>query len=246
MNLPLRALVLPSAEISDERLREIWRLRLEMLTLTRPEAQDWEEFRSAVVGPDRFVFVFVDPDDVAQGFFTIAMLPVDVERRRMLLMFSKFFYFRPAYRGHPTTILAPWRLVPIALRRFGPRSLHFVTTAFPQSYVSLTRTAGRTWSLRDEGTPPRVRQALVVFAETFYPTAFDREEGVVRGANVADGDSLPRSAEARRLAERYEELNPDWRAGVTLPILFTVDGRLIVHNLARVVRRATRRARAAA
>ena len=237
MNRPLRALLLPSEKISEERLREIWRVRLEMLTLTRPEAQDWEEFRRAVVGPDRYVFVFVDPQDVAQGFFTIAMLPVDVERRRMLLMFSKFFYFRSAYRGHPKTILAPWRLVPIARRSFGWRSLHFVTTAFPQSYVSLTRTSGRTWSLRDASPPPWAKGALVAFAETFYPTSFDAAEGVVRGANVADGESLPRSAASRRLAERYEELNPQWRDGVTLPILFSVDARLVWTNLTRVIRR---------
>ncbi len=241
MSRPLRAILLDGDAVSEERLREIWRLRLEMLTLTRPEEQDWAEFRAAVVGPDRFVFVFVDPQDVAQGFFTIAMLPVDLERRRMLLMFSKFFYFRPAYRGHPKTILAPWRLLPIALRRFGPRSLHFVTTAFPQSYVSLTRTAGRTWSLREEAAPPTVQQALVAFAEAFYPTSFDAAEGVVRGANVADSDSLPRSSEARRLAVKYDELNPSWRDGVSLPILFSVDARLVAHNLARVVRRTLRR-----
>ncbi|WP_108668612.1 hypothetical protein [Euzebya rosea] len=53
-----------------------------------------------MVGPDRFVFVFTDPDDTSQGFFTIPMLPVDVDTRRMLLMFSKFFSFRPASAGH--------------------------------------------------------------------------------------------------------------------------------------------------
>ncbi len=241
MSLPLRALLLSSTEISEERLREIWRLRLEMLTLTRPAEQDWEEFRRAVVGPDRYVFVFVDPQDTAQGFFTIAMLPVEVSSRRMLLMFSKFFYFRRAYRGHPKTILAPWRLVPIAWRSFGPRSLHFVTTAFPQSYVSLTRTSGRTWSLRDEGTPLWAREALVAFGEAFYPTSFDAAGGVVRGANVADGESLPQSSEARRLAEHYEKLNPQWRDGLTLPILFSVDARLVRYNLTRVLRRAVRR-----
>jgi hypothetical protein len=238
---PLRVLLLASHDVPEERLREIWRLRLEMLTLTRPEAQDWEEFRRAVVGPDRYVFVFVDPHDVAQGFFTIAMLPVEVGRRRMLLMFSKFFYFRRAYRGHPKTILAPWRLLPIAWRGFGLRSLHFVTTAFPQSYVSLTRTSGRTWSLRDAEAPSWARAALTEFAQTFYPTSFDAEEGVVRGANVADGESLARSGEAQRLAQRYEELNPRWREGITLPILFSVDARLVRTNVTRVVRRALRR-----
>ena len=241
MSRPLRVLLLASHEVPEERLREIWRLRLEMLTLTRPEAQDWEEFRRAVVGPDRYVFVFVDPQDVAQGFFTIAMLPVEVGRRRMLLMFSKFFYFRRAYRGHPKTILAPWRLLPIAWRGHGLRSLHFVTTAFPQSYVSLTRTSGRTWSLRDDQAPTWARAALTQFAQAFYPGSFDSEEGVVRGANVADGESMPHSAEARRLAQRYEELNPTWREGTTLPILFSVDARLVRTNAARVARRALRR-----
>ncbi|MFC6287439.1 hypothetical protein ACFP3Q_12090 [Nocardioides sp. GCM10027113] len=241
MSRPLRALMVPSEELDEARLREIWRLRLEMLTLTRPEEQDWEEFRSAVVGPDRFVFVFVDPQDTAQGFFTIAMLPVDLGRRRMLLMFSKYFYFRRAYRGHPKTILAPWRLLPVAVRRFGVRSLHFVTTAYPQSYVSLTRTSGRTWSLRDEAAPAWAREALVAFAETFYPMSFDPEGGVVRGGNVADSESLPRSADARALVRRYEELNPEWRDGVSLPILFSVDPRLVRTSATRSVRRLVRR-----
>lgn len=241
MSLPLSAAMLPSTDVSDTRLRELWRLRLEMLTLTRSEEQDWEEFRAAVVGPDRFVFVFTDPDDTAQGFFTIAMLPVDVDTRRMLLMFSKFFYFRPAYRGHPKTIMIPWKLLPVALRRFGFRSLHFVTTAFPQSYVSLTRTAGRTWSLREDAAPSWAKKALVQFGNAFYPTTFDPSEGLVSGANVADSASLPKSAEAKRLSSRYEQLNPDWREGKTLPILFSVDARLIRHNLTRILRRSLRR-----
>lgn len=241
MSLPLRAAMIPSTDVSEERLRELWRLRLEMLTLTRSEEQDWEEFQTAVVGPDRFVFVFTDPEDTAQGFFTIAMLPVDVDDRRMLLMFSKFFYFRSAYRGHPKTILVPWKLVPVALRRFGFRSLHFVTTAFPQSYVSLTRTAGRTWSLREDAAPGWAKKALVAFGTAFYPNTFDPSQGLVSGANVADSDSLPRSEEARRLAKRYERLNPGWRDGTTLPILFSVDTRLIRHNLTRVTRRTLRR-----
>lgn len=239
--LPLRARVHEGDDVDDAVLRELWRLRLEMLTLTRPEEQDWAEFRANTVGAGRFVFAFRDPDGVAQGFFTIATLPVDLPRRRLLLMYSKYFYFRPAYRGHPKTILVPWVLAPIQLRRHGLRSLHFVTTAFPQSYVSLTRTAGRTWSLRQDDTPAWAREALHAFGQHFCPDTFDPETGLVRGSNVADADSLPRSAEARRLAERYEELNPYWRDGVSMPILFSVDPRLVRHNAVRVARRFLRR-----
>lgn len=241
MARPLRTVVREGDAVEEDLLRELWLLRLEMLTLTRSREQDWQEFRAAVTGPDRHVFAFLDPDDRAQGFFTIAALPVDVGRRRLLLMYSKYFYFRPDHRGHPRTLLAPWRLVPIQLRRHGLRSLHFVTTAFPQSYVSLTRTAGRTWSLRQHDTPPWARAALEAFATAFCPDTFDPETGLVHGSNVADAESLPRSREARRLAARYEELNPTWRDGVTMPILFSVDARLVAHNARRVTRRALRR-----
>lgn len=36
-------------------------------------------------------------------------------------------------------------------------------------------------------------------------------------------------------------LNPEWRDGVTLPILFTVDPRLVWTSAARSVRRVARR-----
>jgi hypothetical protein len=39
------------------------------------------------------------------------------------------------------------------------------------------------------------------------------------------------------LAAHYEALNPTWRDGVSLPILFSVDGLLERRTLARVWRR---------
>ena len=226
--------------IPESVLRDIWSVRLEMLTLTRTRDQDWAMFSTWVRGPDKCLFVFVDEADRAQGFFTIAFLPVDVAERRLLLMYSKFFYFRRAYRGHPRTMLAPWRLLPLSLRRYGLRSLHFVTTAFPQSYVSLYRSSGRVWSLREPEAPAWKRQALLSFARTFCAEHFDEDKGLVGGSNVADSASMPRSAEASALHDKYERLNPDWRQGFSLPILFSVDSRLVYHNLRRFLRRARR------
>ncbi len=241
MARPLHAHVVDGDAIDEELLRRLWRLRLEMLTLTRSEEQDWAEFSAACTGPEKQVFAFLDPEGEPQGFFTIRFLPVDAAGRRMLLMFSKYFYFRKAYRGHPKTYLSPWRLLGTSLRRYGARSLHFVTTAFPQSYVSLTRTSGRTWSTRDVDAPVWAREALDQFARTVAPSTYDPGAGLVRGGNVPDDEFLPRSAEAKRLYARYEELNPDWREGNALPILFSVDPRLVWFNAKRVVTRALRR-----
>jgi hypothetical protein len=81
---------------------------------------DWEIFSGFVRGHDRYLFGFVDDAGALQGFFSMAFLPTEQEGRRLLLMYSKYFYFRPAYRGHYLTTLAPWRLLPIAPIRTSP------------------------------------------------------------------------------------------------------------------------------
>lgn len=234
---PLDIHYLEGEAIPEPLLRSLWSLRLEMLTLNRSEDDDWRSFSAWARGPDKCLFAFLDGDGAPQGFFTVAFMPLDHDGARHLLMYSKYFYFRPAYRGHYKTLLAPWRLLPLALRRYGLRRLHFVTTSYPQSYVSLSRTAGRVWSL-SEPAPPQKRAALEHFALAVGRDGFDPDRGVVSSDTVADSASLPRSDEARRLFATYEQLNPRWREGWTLPILFSVDAQLVAHNLRRMTRRA--------
>jgi hypothetical protein len=223
--------------ISEELVRELWLLRTSMLTLNHSEAEDWAYFSEFVMGPQRCVFVFTDPQGRARGFFTIAFMPFEMGTSRALLMYSKYFYFHRDYRGHPKTMMAPWLLLPYCLQRYGLRSLHFVTTAFPQSYVSLWRSSGRLYSLLDQDTPLHKAAAIRAFAQRFCGSAFDDGTGLVQGNTVADSESTPRSAEAVALHERYEGLNPRWREGKALPVLFSLDGRLVFHNLRRMGRR---------
>ena len=194
-----------------------------------------------VRGAERCLFTFHDTAGDVQGFFSIAFLPQDSGRCRLLLGCSRYFYFRAAYRGHPRTMTAPWRLLPMSWGRYGLRSLHFVTTAFPQSDVSLARSSGRVWSLREPETPGWKRQGLLAFATASCGEPFDPERGLVTGSNLPDSESLARSDEARRLGETHEALNPTWRQGHSLPILFSVDGLLVSTNLRRIARRVLRR-----
>ncbi len=237
----LRSRLLHGSAITETDLRSAWRLRLEFVSLRRTEIQDWDLFSKAIRGPDRCLFAFDDESGVLQGFFTLAFLSLDIQGRRALLMYSKFFYIRPAFRGHYATQTAPWKLLPLALRRYGLRSLHFVTTAFPQSFVSLSRTAGRVYSLRDSSIPSWEQAALLSFARTLCAENFVESEGLVGGSNVADSIPPRPSAEAERLFAHYETLNPRWRDGYSLPILFHDDGGLVRHNMRRTARRLFRR-----
>ena len=225
--------------LPEDVLREAWSLRVEMLTLSRSLDDDWAIFSGHMRKSDRCLFTFHAAGRM-QGFFTIAFLPMAHERRRMLLMYSKYFYFRRDYRGHYLTLLAPWRLLPYAFSRYGWRSLHFVTTAFPQSYVSLARTAGRVFSLRDDDTPNWRRQALRTFGQAMCGDAFDADSGLIGGNNVPDAEALPLSEEAKALHARYEALNPRWREGYTMAIMFSVDADLVRHSARRTWRRRRR------
>ncbi len=240
----LRFQLVHGPEADEDVVRACWSLRLEMLTLHRSREADWAHFRAFVTQRDACLFTFRDPAGVVQGFFTILFIPVEhpvhaggATPQKGLLLYSKYFYFRAGYRGHPKTLLAPWMLVPIALRRFGVRRLHFVSTTYPQSFVSLSRSAGNVVALASPEITPWKAAALRGFAEAFYPDDFDRAAGVVRHQNVPDSPSVARSADALALGEVYERLNPQWREGRTLPILFSVDATLVRTWARRTLRR---------
>ncbi len=231
-------------DLDDDVVRAMWQLRLDHLTLTRSEEDDWALFRGFLDRDDSSAFVFHDGDGVLQGFYTINMLPFDHDGTRGLLLYSKWFYFREAYRGHALSTLAPWLLLPLGLRRHGLRWLHFCTTTFPQSFVSLARGSGNVRTLGDPDISPWQQAALTWFAREFFGDDFDEEQGVVRNQNVVgDADSVARGAEARALRQRYEERNPDWREGVSLPIVFRVDPTLVGTNVRRNARRLWRSVR---
>lgn len=221
-------------------LRGLWRLRVSMLKLNRSLEDDYAVFVNYVVGPDRCLFAFLDEHKEPKGFFTHAFMPFDMDGRASLLLYTKYYYFHRDYRGHPKATLAPWRLIPYTAKRYGVRPLHFVATAYPQSYVSLWRGSGRLYSLRDEDTPPAKRAALRAFAERFCGDDFDADEGLVRSDTVVDTEWAPRNSESEALNARYERLNPDWQSGRMLPILFSLDRRLVKTNLVRMGRRMVR------
>lgn len=228
-------------DIPEALLRELWELRVSLLTLTKSPEEDWAYFRKFATRDDGALLAFLDPAHRARGFFTMTYLPMEHDGRRGLLLYSKYFYFQASHRGHPMTMVAPWVLLPRAVRRYGLRRIYFVTSAFPQSYVSLARTSGNVMTLKDEHLRPWEKEALTRFATEIYGSDFDAEQGLVGNQNVADSPSLRMSDEAKALRERYEQRNPEWRDGYSLPLLFRFDAGLIWNNVRRGLRQLRRR-----
>jgi len=224
------------SDLDEALLREIWELRLTMLTLTRTREEDWDYFHAFTTRENAAILAFLDSDGAVKGFFTIHYIPVEHLGRRGLLMYSKYFYFHKDYRGHYKTMIAPWVLLPRAIARYGLRRMYFVTSAFPQSYVSLSRTSGNVVTLQDEAVTPWQEAALRTFAADIFGEDWSDELGLVMNQNVADSEGLPKSAEAASLARKYERLNPHWREGYSIPLIFAVDGGLIYHNVKRGTR----------
>ncbi|WP_372810013.1 hypothetical protein [Litorivivens sp.] len=240
MAKPLKIRLTDGPDLSDELVLELWALRRRYVSLARTESEDEAYFRKFVSADDSIVASFHGSDGKLGGFFTIAQRPVDHAGRRGILLYSKYFYFDKAYRGHYKTLIAPWLILPRVFRRHGLRHLYFVTTAFPQSYVSLARSTGNVRALHDAKTTPWERQALHEFAGHYFGRDWQFERGVVINQNVADSESLARSEEAQALTANFERLNPQWRQGQSLPIIFPVDWTTISHSIKRTLRRAAR------
>lgn len=238
---PLHITITDGPNLTTALIDELWRLRVSLLTLTKDPDADRAFFGGFISRDDSLVASFADRDGAVQGFFSITFLPVEPEGRRGLLMYSKYFYFAKAYRGHPKTLVAPWMILPRAFRRYGLRALYFVTTSFPQSYVSLSRSSGTVRSLKDPEATTWERAALNEFATTLFADDWDPVALVVRNQNIVDPPALHPSAEAIRLTEKFEEQNPTWRDGHSMPIIFPVSPTTMATSIRRTARRALRR-----
>ena len=200
-------------DLDEDRLKQIWRLRVEMLELTGTPDEDWRYFSAFVRRQDTVVLAFYDRSDV-QGFITISTIPTEHDGVSGLLLFSKYFYFRSAYRGHYKAMLAPWVLLPIAVRRYGLRRLHFVASTYPQSFVSLSRSAGNVRALRSDGISPWQHAALTSFVRAFFGDNFDEQAGVIRNQNVVNALALPHIGRGHRLGSGIRASQPELAAGL--------------------------------
>jgi hypothetical protein len=218
----------------EELLRKLWHIRVEHLKLAKNEKQDWETFAGLFGDDETGVVVFEDVDQEPQGFYSMTMIPVSHEGRKAVMLNAKYWYVRKAYRGGPGALLSGFKLLFRAVRRHGFCSLYFVTTSFPMSYASLTRSIGQSYCLQQTDTPDWERYALTVFGRRYAD--FNPELGFVLGQAVPDRVAPP-SVEAERLIREYEQLNPRWQEGRSMPLLLPVNARTVVHALRRTLRR---------
>ncbi|MDX1452733.1 MAG: hypothetical protein R3183_09265 [Oleiphilaceae bacterium] len=224
----------------EQVLNAMWRLRLDFLHLKRDESEDRQRFTALLRKPHTQLLTFWDATGALQGFFTLAFNPVSREGRKALLLHSKYYYVRPAFRGHPKITSAAWRLLPGVIMRYGVRRLYFVAFSFPTSFVSLHRTFGRVMVLQDAATPEWERLVLNDYVAGQAGQDWDEGAKLIRNQNVPFGEDRPASRSVATLRERYEALNPEWEQGCSLPIMMKFDLPTIKAVLHNNVRRALR------
>lgn len=236
----LRVSIVEGANAGDTLLREMWRLRLDFLNLTIPEAEDWRKFSGFCTRPNTLLINFFDEAGGLQGYFTFSFNPVEHENRKALLIHSKYYYVRPAYRGHSKITSAAWRLLPGIFRRFGLRRIYFVAFSFPTSFVSLSRTFGRVLTVQDEQTPAWEKTILENFARSLTNQDWDEQRKLIVNQNVPIGEDRPVTPSVQQLHSQYLSINPDWMSGISLPIMMKFDWATIKSVLHTSLRRSRR------
>lgn len=224
-------------EDADETLlRQMWRLRLDYLVLNASEEQDWRTFSSLLRRPDTRLITFWDEGGILQGYFTFAFHPVSHGGRSGLLVHSKYYYVRTAFRGHPKITTAAWKLWPGILLRYGLKRMYFVAFSFPSSFVSLSRTFGSVMTLQNADTPEWEKTVLQHYVVDQAMSHWDARAGVIRNQNLPIGEDRPPSRSVAGLRQQYEAMNPEWQQGVSLPIMMRFDWptiKSVLHNNAR-------------
>lgn len=231
--------ILEGGSTPEHIMRELWALRLDFLNLTISKDEDWQKFADILSRPNTLLITFWDESDTLQGYYTFAFKPVKKEKRKALLVHSKYYYVRPEFRGHPKIPSSAWRLLPGIIWRYGLKQLYFVAFSFPSSYASLSRTFGRVMTVQGEATPDWEKDVLEAYVIDQVGEDWDSAAKLVINQNVPIGEDKV-SDKIKALRQDFEAVNPNWADGVSLPIMMKFDLATIKSVIQSNVRRRLR------
>mgnify|MGYP000367810989 FL=1 len=219
----LKSRIIEGASAPEKVLRDMWQLRLDFLNLSITKDQDWLKFSAICKRENTLLITFYDHDDVLQGYYTFAFCPVAHENRKALLVHAKYYYVRPAFRGHPKITSSSFKLIPGMIWRFGFRQIYVVAFSFPTSYVSLSRTFGGAMAIQNESTPDWEKTVLEDYASSQTGNDWDNKQKLIFNQNIPIGEDRPASDNVKDLNLQFQSMNPDWKDGISMPIMMKFD-----------------------
>lgn len=243
MKPSLRSTFRRAAEVSDDELRELWRFRLQHVTLkpTVTPERDWESFSADFRWPG-WVWILRDHGAVA-GFFLQRGVPMTFEGRALLCLLPEYGFLAKHLRGHPVLPLGSLAITLACVARHPLRSKWVAASTYPPGYIAFRRVIAPFYTLRDPSLPAWEKRLLLHLAEKVSGASFDGDEGTVTMRTVPFVEREPSpddASDSARLYRDYAAANPQWRLGRGLFFLFPLSartlGRVLWHGVERTLR----------
>lgn len=219
----LKNKIVEGASAPEKILRDMWQLRLDFLDLSISRDEDWLKFSAICKRKNTLLITFYDQNDDLQGYYTFAFCPVAHQNRKALLVHAKYYYVRPAFRGHPKITSSSFKLIPGMVWQFGFRQIYVVAFSFPTSYVSLSRTFGGAMALQNDSTPEWEKAVLEYYASSQTGSDWNKKQKLIFNQNIPIGEDRPASDSVKDLNLQYQLMNPNWKDGISMPIMMKFD-----------------------
>lgn len=241
MSQKLKVVITDGTRADDKLIMNMWQLRRNLLDLHQAEEDDLHYFHNFCTRNNTYLFTFYDSEEKLQGFFTFTFKTFDNDRSKSLLIFSKYYYVNPSFRGHSSITSAAFRLLPKIIRRFGLRSMYITAFVYPSSYVSLSRTFGGLKTIQAGDTTAQEQSMLESFAVEIYGKNWDNADKLVKNQNAPYEENKGKTANIQALRHEYESINPNWRNGISVPILVKFNFHTIFNIVSTSYRRMVRK-----
>lgn len=232
-----RARICAPDQLTDQELRQLWELRLELIDL-KPEVapeQDWEKFLRTVRGCSLVIRMWDGP--ALLGFYVLFQFDGVVQGHRYRWLGTEYGFIRPAWRRHPWIALQYLRVMAHCWSR-RPGVRHYIGgIGYPTGAMSLTSIQPRLLLWGDEGLTPMEEQIFARMLELFAPKGMT-PQGVWMPTlpSALHPRWLKRHGASPELA-RFLERSPHWEQGYGWPTL--VKGSPL-HLLQNILQRAQR------
>lgn len=212
-----------SHEISEKMCRNMWEVRLQSINLNPnvPPEKDYEAFRSFFLDSNTTAATLWNSNGELQGFYGWNLKTSNFQGMTYKRMYMEYGFMNKEYRGRPElNICILISGLKILWDGFG-FPIFAVGVCYPSSYIKF-RSAFQVFTFKSSNISEQHSSILQSFMNDYYEDTYDCSKKLVKMRTVPHPLHI-RSHHVQSMIHEYLELNPIWKDGYGMPIIFDMN-----------------------
>jgi hypothetical protein len=223
-----------SFEVTPDLCRNLWQCRLKNIDLdpkVDPDT-DFIEFQKYFKDPNTSVATFWDKEGKLQGFYGMNIVKMNHGKKPFVRVWFEYTFMNTEFRRRPElNISSGIEAFKTIVTNFGIPIVG-VSVAYPNVFIKMKQNHPNIVTLKSEKLLPMHEHVLKGLITDYFQEYYDQENKIVKMRTLPHEVKVKGKKMQENLDE-YTKLNPKWKEGYALPILFEGNLKVLLWYIKR-------------